>query len=143
MYYKEVSDLDYGYNQVTGEYDVPSIEWSTDMGRFWSRYNSEDERQIALEENEAYNNQPEVKAYIEAEAIAEDLCLAEVYSNDLFEDYMNKSQTVALKDVLSYVGCFSDTIKKRVTELVCLHNKLIMRARVQPIQATFTIGDLF
>jgi hypothetical protein len=143
MYYKEVSDLDYGYNKETGNYDLPSVEWSTDMGRFWESFATEELRTKALEENEAYNNQPEVKAFIEAERKAEDIGYATRWSAELFEYCMEKSQTVALKDVISFVGCFNKTTVEVLTKLTCQHNKLIMRARVQPVPATFTIGDLF
>ena len=37
------------------------------MGRFWESFATEELRTKALEENEAYNNQPEVKAFIEAQ----------------------------------------------------------------------------
>lgn len=49
-----VSDMDYGYDSVTGEYTVPSVEWSTLYGRYWARYGSELERQTAIEENERH-----------------------------------------------------------------------------------------
>lgn len=143
MYYQEVSDLDYSYNKETGNYDLPAVEWSTDMGRFWETFATEELRTKALEENEAYNNTPEVKAFIEAEKKAEDIGYATRWSSELFEHYMNNSQTVALRDVITFVGCVSKTTIETLAKLTCQHNKLIMKARVQPVQATFTIGDLF
>ena len=44
-----VSDLDYGRNPQTGEWDVPKIEWESSMGRFWIAYKDEDDRQHALD----------------------------------------------------------------------------------------------
>ena len=44
-----VSDLDYGRNPKTGEWDVPKIEWENYMGRYWRAYESEEDRNHALD----------------------------------------------------------------------------------------------
>ena len=43
-----LSDLDYGYNPETEEFDVPSIEWDGPMGRHWERFETEEMRDEAL-----------------------------------------------------------------------------------------------
>lgn len=143
MYIKFVSDLDYSYNPKTRKFDIPSVEWDTDMGRFWESFDSEEARTKALDENQAYNEQPEVKAYIEAQEEAEDMWRADAYTEELFGWAMEQGHTVALSDAIAFAQYCSDTMRKRIAQLVCLHNKLIMKARVQPTPATFTLGDLF
>jgi hypothetical protein len=50
---KALSDIDYGYNSETGEYDIPKLEWDYYMGRYWTSYESEEARTIALDEYQA------------------------------------------------------------------------------------------
>lgn len=47
-----LSDMDYGRNQETGEYDVPALEWDGPYGKHWSYYDSEEDRQYALDQYE-------------------------------------------------------------------------------------------
>lgn len=47
--FEGLSDMDFGYNPVTKQYDVPMIEWDGPYGRHWSRYESEEARTEALE----------------------------------------------------------------------------------------------
>lgn len=49
---KYLSDMDYSLNRETGEYDVPAIEWEDYYGRWWSRYESEEAREAALDKYE-------------------------------------------------------------------------------------------
>tara|TARA_R110000772_G_C13310268_1_gene440112 strand:+ start:30048 stop:30389 length:342 start_codon:yes stop_codon:yes gene_type:complete len=44
-----ISDMDMGYNQETKEYDKPSIEWDSYMGRHWENFDTEEERQLSLD----------------------------------------------------------------------------------------------
>lgn len=143
MYIKFVSDLDYGYNKVTGNFDVPAIEWESDMGTYWEYFESEEARSKALAENEAYNNQPNVKAYIQEMDEAEDKWRAEAYTSDLFEWAMEQGKTVELSQAIRFAEYTNARMKEFIAKLVCVHNKLIMKARVQPAPATFTLGDLF
>lgn len=51
MWNKVLSDIDFGYNPETGEYDVPALEWESDLGgRYWWYYKSEEAREAALDE---------------------------------------------------------------------------------------------
>ena len=47
-----VSDMSYGMNRETGEYDVPVVEWESDMGRYWERFDSEEARSKELQKND-------------------------------------------------------------------------------------------
>jgi hypothetical protein len=141
MYIKHVSDLDYSFNPATGEYDVPAVEWSTYMGCFWERFESEEARSEALDKNQAYNDQPEVAAYIKEQEEAEDKWRAEAYTSELFEWAMEQGRTIALSDAIRFAEYCNAVMKREITKLVCLHNKLIMKARVAPAPATATIGD--
>lgn len=51
-----VSDLDYGYNPETKEYDLPSVEWDSAYGRYWQYYETEEARDKALELNRTRMN---------------------------------------------------------------------------------------
>lgn len=51
-----VSDVDYGYNNETGEFDVPSIEWCGVYGIHWSQYETEEQRSEVLREHEQHMN---------------------------------------------------------------------------------------
>lgn len=44
-----LSDVDMTYNEVTKEYDVPSIEWDGMYGRHWQKFESEEALKKALE----------------------------------------------------------------------------------------------
>lgn len=44
-----LSDIDYGMNQDTKEWDVPVVEWESVMGRYRTRYESEEARTTALD----------------------------------------------------------------------------------------------
>lgn len=46
-----ISDLDYGRNSVTGEYDVPAVEFDGIYGKHWVYYNSEEDRSEALKKH--------------------------------------------------------------------------------------------
>lgn len=139
---KFLSDIDYSYNNETGNFDIPAVQWETDFGTYWERFESEEARSIAIAENEAYNNRPEVKAEIEANEIAEDIWRAEMYTNEIFDHALSTNTTVALADVVSFANAYSKVMFNHVVKLVCLHNKFIMKTRVAPKKATFTIGDL-
>ena len=47
-----LSDVDFGLNRETGEYDVPSLEWDGIYGKHWVQYDSEEDRQYALDQYE-------------------------------------------------------------------------------------------
>jgi hypothetical protein len=48
-----LSDMDYGFNHESGEYDVPALEWDGWYGKHWCYFASEEARQARLER---YNN---------------------------------------------------------------------------------------
>ena len=52
QYMKMVSDIDYSYNEDTQQWDIPAVEWDGGYGRHWSRYESEEARTQAMQENE-------------------------------------------------------------------------------------------
>jgi len=138
-----VSDLDYSFNPVSGEYDIPSVEWQAmDGGTWWSSYGSEEERNAALDANNAYNEQPHIKRLIEEYDIKSDIFYADMSTAELFEHAMNESVTVELFDAIQFAGYTNDRVRGYIASHVCKHNKLIMRSRVQPKQATFSLGEL-
>ena len=141
MYVKFVSDLDYAFNQATGQWDIPAVEWETPYGRFWERFESEEARSKALEENKAYNESPEVKAYIQEMDEAEDKWRADSYTSRLFEYALENSKTVALRDAINFAEYTNANVKKFIAQLVCKHNKLILKAKRVPAPAVNRIGD--
>ncbi len=141
MYVKFVSDIDYSFNKETGKFDVPAVQWDTDMGTFWERFESEEARSKALAENQAYNDSSEVKAFIEAEELAEDKWRAEVYTAELFDHALENNQTVALSNAIHFAECYSARMQKFIAALVCTHNKLMLKAKRVPAPAMNTIAD--
>jgi hypothetical protein len=141
MYVKFVSDLDYMFNQATGQWDVPAVEWETPYGRFRERFESEEERSKALTENQAYNETPEVKAYIQEMDEAEDKWRAEVYTAELFDHALENNQTVSLSGAIRFAECYSARMQKLIAALVCTHNKLMLKAKRVPSPAMNTIAD--
>jgi len=141
MYVKFVSDLDYSFNPETKQFDVPAVHWETDMGTFWERFESEEARSQALTENQAYNESPEVKAYIQKMDEAKDKWAADAYTAELFNHALENNQTVALSDAIKFAECYRATVQKLISVLVCKHNKLILRARRAPAPAVNTIAD--
>lgn len=141
MYVKFVSDLDYMFNKATGKWDVPAVEWETPYGRFRERFESEEARSKALSENEAYNKFPEVQAYIQEMDEAEDKWSAEMYTAEFFEYAMENGVTVSLRDAISFAECFKPRVKAHIANLVCLHNKLMLKAKRVPAPAMNTIAD--
>ena len=141
MYVKFVSDLDYMFNQATGQWDVPAVEWETPYGRFRERFESEEARSQALAENKAYNESPEVKACIQEMEEAEDKWRAEAYTSELFEYALENNKTVALVDVIRFAECYSARMQKLIAGLVCTHNKLLLKAKRVPAPAMNTIAD--
>lgn len=51
--HKVISDIDYGFNPTTEEWTVPAIEWEDSYGRVWQYFNTEQEREHALQVYEA------------------------------------------------------------------------------------------
>ena len=141
MYVKFVSDLDYMFNQATGKWDVPAVEWETPYGRFRERFESEEERSQALAENEAYNETPEVKAYIQEMDEAEDKWRAEAFTAELFEYALENNQAVSLSGAIRFAECFKPKVQVHIAKLVCLHNKHILKAKRVPAPAMNTIAD--
>jgi len=141
MYVKFVSDIDYSFNKETGKYDVPAVQWETDMGTFWERFDSEEARSQALAENQAYNESPEVKAYIQEMDEAEDKWAADAYTAELFDHALENNQTVALSNAIQFAECFRPAVKAHIAKLVCNHNKLMLRAKRVPSPAMNTIAD--
>lgn len=141
MYVKFVSDLDYAFNQATGQWDIPAVEWETPYGRFWERFESEEARSKALEENKAYNESPEVKAYIQEMDEAEDKWRADAYTSRLFEYALENSKTVALRDAINFAEYTNANVKKFIAQLVCKHNKLMLKAKRVPAPAVNRIAD--
>jgi hypothetical protein len=141
MYVKFVSDLDYSFNKETGKWDVPAVEWETSSGRYWQQFDSEDARSRALEINEAYNQRPDVKAYIEKMDETEDRWSAQAYTDELFQYALENSKTVALRDAIEFAEYTNARTKKFIAELVCVHNKLILKAKRVPAPAVNRIAD--
>ena len=46
-----LSDMDFGRDE-NGEFTVPMIEWDGIYGKHWSRYDTEEDRQFALDQYE-------------------------------------------------------------------------------------------
>lgn len=141
MYVKFVSDIDYSFNKATGNWDIPAIEWETPYGRFWERFESEEARNKVLDENRAYNESPEVKAYIQEMNEAEDKWAANAYTSILFDYALENNKTVALRDAINFAEYTNANVKKFITQLVCKHNKLMLKAKRVPAPATNTIAD--
>ena len=146
MNVKFLSDLDYAYNPITEKYDIPMVEWDVEFyGKYWESFESEEARSNALAENEAYNNTPEVKAYIEQCDIETDKQIAYYDTLDLFECKLETLEKVELSHAISCVELSSvkPSTMFYVAKLVCQHNKQILKVKIPPKRATFTIGDLF
>ena len=47
-----VSDLDYGFNHITGQWDRPAVEWESCYGSHWAYYVTEASRTEHLDNNE-------------------------------------------------------------------------------------------
>jgi len=45
-----LTDMDYGWNESTQEFDVPTLQWQDAIygHTYWTRYSSEEERDLAL-----------------------------------------------------------------------------------------------
>jgi hypothetical protein len=146
MYVKFVSDIDYMFNPVSGEFDIPAVEWEEDYyGKNWVSYESEEARSKALAENQAYNETPEVKAYIAECESATDRQMAYYDTLDLFEYKLEKFEKVELSQAIQYVPPFrrnGGTIS-HLAKLVGEHNKQILKVKIPPKRAMFTLGDLF
>ena len=52
QYMQMVSDIDYSYNEHTQQWDVPAVQWDGAYGSYWTKYESEQARTQALQENE-------------------------------------------------------------------------------------------
>ncbi len=141
MYVKFVSDLDYSFNKETGKWDVPAVEWETNSGRYWEQFESEDARSKALAENEAYNQRPDVKAYIEKMDEADDKWRAQTYTADFFQYALENNKTVALRDAINFAEYTNARTRKFIVELVCVHNKLMLKAKRVPAPAVNRIAD--
>ncbi len=141
-----VSDLDYGFNPVTGEFDIPAIEWDGDYGKRWSFYESEEARSEALAKNKAYNERPEVKAYIEECNAETDRLMVYYDTLYFFEGKMEAFEKVELAQAFEFIPPFRRRKEKTLlylAKLVCEHNKQILKVKLPPKRATFTLGDLF
>ena len=149
-----VSDLDYGFNHETGAWDVPCVEWEDDYGKHWERFESEEARNEALAKNEAYNNQPHVKAQIEAERKASDVQHVMWDVEDLLDRQMELGNKVELSFALGLANLGSQHVladwrranqphvMEAVARVVALHNKLVLKAKAEPKPTTFCLGDL-
>ena len=145
MFVQFVSDLDYAFNPVTGEFDIPAVEWDGDYGKYWVRYESEEARTEALDKNKAYNNRPDVRAYIEECEAETDKQMAYYDTLDLFEYKLETFEKVELSHAMAFLPPFrrKDKTILYVAKLVCEHNKRILKVKIPPKRATFTLGDLF
>lgn len=146
MYVKFVSDLDYAFNPITDKFDIPAVEWEEDYrGKYWVTYESEEARDKALRENQAYNETPEVKAYI-AQCNAEtDRQMAYYDTLELFQYKFEKFEKVELSHAIQFLAPFrrKDSTIFQLAKLVGEHNKQILKVKRPPKRATFTLGDLF
>jgi len=146
MFVKFVSDLDYMFNPITEKFDIPAVEWEEDYyGKYWVSYESEEARSKALAENQAYNETPEVKAYIDECDAATDRQMVYYDTLDLFEYKMETFEKVELSHALRFLPEFrrNDAGLLYLAKLVCEHNKQILKVKMPPKRATFTLGDLF
>jgi hypothetical protein len=145
MFVQFLSDLDYAFNPETGEYDIPAVEWDGEYGKHWSYYESEEARTKALNENQAYNERPEVKAYIVELNDADNREMVYYSTFDLFEHKLETFEKVELSHALQFLAPFrrKDKSLLYLAKLVCEHNKRILKVKTPPKRATFTLGDLF
>lgn len=146
MHVKFVSDLDYMFNLETGKFDIPAVEWEEDYyGKYWERFESEEARSKALAENQAYNETPEVKAYIAECESATDKQMAYYDTLDLFEYKFEKFEKVELSHAIQFLPPFrrKATTILHLAKLVGEHNKQILKVKRPPKRATFALGDLF
>lgn len=146
MNVKFVSDLDYAYNPITEKFDIPAVEWEEDCyDKYWERFESEEARDKALAENQAYNDTPEVKAYIEQCKAETDKQMAYYDTLDLFEYKMETLEKVELSHAIRCLAQFrvKPSTILYVAKLVGEHNKQILKVKMPPKRATFAIGDLF
>lgn len=141
MHVKFVSDLDYSFNKATGKYDIPAVEWETNYGTNWERFESEDARDLALRQNEAYNKLPEVQAFIKSEDEAEDKYMAKLYTAELFDFALENNSKVELMVAIDFANVYRSSMIMQVAKLVCQHNKQVILTQFVPAPATNRIGD--
>ena len=138
-----VSDIDYAYNPVTKQHDIPSVEWESEMGRWWQQFDSEEERSKALAENEAFNNRPENRDEIEAEQLADEIHMSNIIVGEYLEmalEYNERVQyNVALDIAVHYA--IRNEVKQAIAVLVIKHNKALIKASRPPKIATYCLGD--
>ena len=143
--YKLLSDLDFGRNEITGEYDVPVVEWEFDRGgRMWERFDSEEDRDLAIKANEAYNAKPHISEIIQADMNAEAITMANFAIDEFFGYAAEVGIKVAFMDVLNYAGYSARNnkiVQQMVSKIVCEYNKGIMKAQRIPNVATNVLGD--
>jgi hypothetical protein len=136
---KFLSDMDYGYNKLTGEYDVPMVEWESDH-RWWERFDSEEARHNALRKNEEYNNRPEVSAFINKMNHEEEIWRTKRDVDDTLEYY--EGRVAEFANILSSVSFdrHKPHVQKVVADMVVSHNKPLLKAKRFKV-ATQCIGD--
>ena len=117
--YEFLSDLDMAYNKETGEYDIFAVEWDGMYGKYWQYFSTEEEREEAIERN----------------------ALAQL-SHDLQEVFERfEGELVELEGIYKVYSSVSS--KKSIADMVCSHNKAVMKLRKKPTQPTYSIGLAF
>ena len=82
--FDSLSDLDYCYNQTTGNFDLPAIEWDGIYGKHWEVFKTEEERSARLKKNQNEVDQE----------IARINALTQKYYNELLSAYMSTRPTL-------------------------------------------------
>lgn len=141
MHVKFVSDLDYSLNKSTGKYDIPAVQWENDFGTYWELYDSEEARDLALTQNEAYNNSPEVKAFLSSMQEEEDKHIAKMCTSELFDYALDSNSKVELMQAINFSYSLSNSVIQHISKLVCEHNKRVILTQFIPAPATNRIGD--
>jgi hypothetical protein len=146
MYYQLISDFTDYTNTETGESQF-SIEWEFDNGsRWWEQFNSREEMELVLNANEAFNSQPEVAAQIKADqdrdAIWYDMYQAEWALETPLEIAVENSSVIELARILKYSSVRHEKAIDFIVSQVLKHNKAILKARVLPQSATYTLSEV-
>lgn len=130
MYYKHLSDIE----------DL-SVEWENDLGhRWWQCFTTAEEMNKVLRANEAYNNQPDVKAAIEADLKAQNEWLVEMQLEPVLEQALIDNRVVDVTDI--YESCHW-TAKEldHALNILAEHNKRVLATKDAPT-STFKLGEL-
>jgi len=82
--FDSLSDLDYCYNQTSGKFDIPGIEWDGIYGSHWEFFRTEEERSARLKKHQTEIDKE--TARIKA--------LTKKYYNELLSTYLSNRPTI-------------------------------------------------